>query len=146
MANPDQPAGRIAVRWLPIEALTPNPRNARIRSARQVARIADSIAALGFNVPILVDGRGGVLAGHGRLLAARRLGLNEVPTLTLDHLNEAQRRAFMIADNRLGDYVAEPTTYPSGRHDDQVGSTAQALAWAKRRLTRAEAWIEFWRP
>jgi hypothetical protein len=103
MANPDQPAGRIAVRWLPIEALTPDPRNARIHSTRQVAKIADSIAAFGFNVPILVDGRGGVLAGHGRLLAARRLGHKEVPTLTLDHLDEAGRRAFMIADNRLGE-------------------------------------------
>ena len=106
MANPDQPAGRIAVRWLPIEALTPDPRNARIHSARQVAKIADSIAAFGFNVPILVDGRGGVLAGHGRLLAARRLRLKEVPTLALDHLDEAQRRAFMIADNRLGELAA----------------------------------------
>jgi ParB-like chromosome segregation protein Spo0J len=109
MANPDQPAGRIAVRWLPIEALTPDPRNARIHSARQVARIADSIAAFGFNVPILVDGRGGVLAGHGRLLAARRLRLKEVPTLTLDHLDEAQRRAFMIADNRLGELASGTT-------------------------------------
>jgi hypothetical protein len=106
MAKRDQPAGRIAVRWLPIEALTPDPKNARVHSARQVARIADSIAAFGFNVPILVDGRGGVLAGHGRLIAARRLGLKEVPTLTLDHLDEAERRAFMIADNRLGELAS----------------------------------------
>ena len=106
MANRDQPAGRIAVRWLAIEALTPDPRNARLHSARQVARIADSIAAFGFNVPILVDGRGGVLAGHGRLIAARRLGLKQVPTLTLDHLDEAQRRAFIIADNRLGELAS----------------------------------------
>ncbi len=106
MTNRVQPAGRIAVRWLPIEALTPDPKNARVHSARQVARIADSIAAFGFNVPILVDGRGGVLAGHGRLLAAQRLKLKQVPTLTLDHLDEAERRAFMIADNRLGELAA----------------------------------------
>ena len=98
--------GCFAVRWLPVEALTPDKRNARIHSARQVARIADSIAAFGFNVPILVDEKGGVLAGHGRLLAAKRLGLREAPTITLGHLNEARRRAFVIADNRLGELAS----------------------------------------
>ena len=98
--------GPIAVRWLPVEALAPDKRNARIHSARQVARIADSIAAFGFNVPILVDEKRGVLAGHGRLLAAKRLGLREAPTITLGHLNEAQRRAFVIADNRLNELAS----------------------------------------
>jgi ParB-like nuclease domain len=98
--------GRIAVRWLPVGALTPDKRNARIHSARQVARIANSIAAFGFNVPILVDEKGGVLAGHGRLLAAKRLRLREAPTIALGHLNEAQRRAFVIADNRLGEVAS----------------------------------------
>jgi len=97
---------RIAVSFLPPEALTPNARNARVHSARQVARIADSIRAFGFNAPILIDAGGGVLAGHGRLAAARRLGLSEVPTIRLDHLTEAQRRAFMIADNRLGELAS----------------------------------------
>jgi ParB-like chromosome segregation protein Spo0J len=97
---------RIGVRWLPVEALRPDGRNARIHSDRQVARIADSIAAFGFNVPVLIDGNGGVLAGHGRVLAARRLGLQEVPTIALDHLDEAQRRAFMLADNRLGELAS----------------------------------------
>ena len=73
---------------------------------RQVARIADSIAAFGFNVPVLIDEKGGVLAGHGRVLAARRLGLKEVPTIALDHLSETQARAFMIADNRLGELAS----------------------------------------
>ena len=97
------PTGRIAVRWLPVDSLKPDPRNARVHSERQVAGIADSIAAFGFNVPLLVDRKGGVLAGHARLLAARRLGLEEVPTITLEHLDEAGRRAFMIADNRLAE-------------------------------------------
>ena len=111
MTSRNQPAARFHVRWLPVDALTPDPRNARVHSERQVARIADSIAAFGFNVPVLVDGKGGVLAGHGRLLAARRLGLEEVPTITLDHLDEARRRAFMIADNRL----AELASWDDGR-------------------------------
>ena len=97
---------RIEVRWLPVEALRPDDRNARVHVPRQVARIADSIAAFGFNVPVLVDENGGVIAGHGRALAARRLGLKEVPTIALDHLDEAQRRAFMIADNRLGELAS----------------------------------------
>jgi hypothetical protein len=96
-------AERIAVRWLPVEALRPNERNARVHSGEQVARIAQSIAAFGFNAPVLVDEKGGVLAGHGRVLAAKRLGLKEVPAIMLDHLGEAQRRAFMIADNRLAE-------------------------------------------
>ena len=85
---PRQKGERIAVRWLPLEALRLDKRNARVHSARQVARIADSIAAFGFNVPVLVDEKGGVLAGHGRVLAARRLKLKDVPTITLDHLDE----------------------------------------------------------
>ncbi len=105
-AKAERTAARFAVHWLPVEALTPDPRNARVHSARQIARIADSIAAFGFNVPVLADEKGGVLAGHGRVLAARRLGLEEVPTITLDHLTEAERRAFMFADNRLGELAS----------------------------------------
>ncbi len=99
------------VRWLPVEALTPDPRNARVHSSRQVARIADSIAAFGFNVPVLIDEKGFVLAGHGRVLAARRLGLDEVPTIALDHMTETESRAFKIADNRL----AELASWDDGR-------------------------------
>src|SRR5271166_2678199 len=97
---------RIEIRWLPVEALSPDKRNARVHAPRQVARIANSIAAFGFNVPVLIDEKGGVLAGHGRVLAARRLGLKEVPTIMLDHLSETQARAFMIADNRLGEIAS----------------------------------------
>lgn len=97
---------RIAIRWLPVDTLKPDPNNARAHSDRQVARIADSIAAFGFNSPLLVDEEGGVLAGHARLLAAKRLGLKEAPTIALPHLDEARRRAFMIADNRLAELAA----------------------------------------
>jgi ParB-like chromosome segregation protein Spo0J len=102
-ADAERTAARISVRWLPVESLTPDPENARVHGPRQIARIADSIAAFGFNVPILIDGDGAVLAGHGRVLAARRLGLSEVPTIALEHLSEPERRAFMIADNRLAE-------------------------------------------
>ena len=81
--------------------LVPYARNARTHSDAQVAQIAASIREFGFTNPILVDGERGVIAGHGRLLAARKLGMAEVPTLELSHLSAAQRRAYVIADNRL---------------------------------------------
>jgi ParB-like nuclease domain len=85
----------------PVAALIPYARNARTHSDAQVARIAASIREFGFTNPILVDGERGVIAGHGRLLAARMLGMAEVPTIELAHLTPAQRRAYVLADNRL---------------------------------------------
>jgi ParB-like chromosome segregation protein Spo0J len=86
--------------WL-LEKLIPWARNPRTHSDAQIAQIAASISAFGFNNPILVDTKAGILAGHGRLLAARKLGLKEVPVIVLDHLTEAQKRAYIIADNQL---------------------------------------------
>jgi DNA modification methylase len=85
----------------PVERLVPYARNARTHSDEQVAQIAASIVEFGFNSPILVDSNAGIVAGHGRLLAARKLGLAEVPVIVLDHLTEIQRRAYVLADNRL---------------------------------------------
>lgn len=84
-----------------LEALNPDPRNPREHSSRQIRQIARSIEAFGFNVPILVDRENKILAGHGRYLAARQLGLAEVPVIQLEHLKPEQARAFAIADNRL---------------------------------------------
>ena len=84
-----------------VEDLIPYARNARTHSEAQVAQIAASIREFGFTNPILVDGARGVIAGHGRLLAARKLGLVEVPVIELAHLSEAQKRAYILADNRL---------------------------------------------
>src|SRR5271166_2222690 len=96
----------LAVVWRRIEALRPDPANPRSHSPKQVRQLARSIATFGFNVPILVDRTLRVVAGHGRLLAARELGWREVPTILLDHLSEAKTRAFMIADNRLAESAA----------------------------------------
>jgi DNA methylase/ParB/Sulfiredoxin domain len=84
-----------------IDDLKPDPANPRRHTRKQVRQIAESIKAFGFNVPILIDRYGNIIAGHGRWLAGRELGITEVPTLCLDHLTPAQARAFMIADNRL---------------------------------------------
>ncbi len=88
--------------WL-LDKLIPFARNPRTHSDAQVAQIAASIAEFGFNNPILVDTKAGIIAGHGRLLAARKLGLTEVPVIVLDHLSEAQKRAYIIADNKLAE-------------------------------------------
>src|ERR1019366_8901304 len=92
-------ARRIEI-W-PTDRLVPYARNARTHSAEQIAQIAASILEFGFTNPILVDSMDGIVAGHGRLLAARKLGLAEVPVVVLDHLSETQRRAYILADNRL---------------------------------------------
>ena len=81
--------------------LTPYARNARTHSDEQVAQIAASIKEFGWTNPILVDADGVIIAGHGRTMAAQRLGMKEVPCLRLSHLTEAQKRAYVIADNKL---------------------------------------------
>ena len=83
-----------------IDDLKPDPANPRRHTRKQVRQIAESIKAFGFNVPILIDRDGNIIAGHGRWLSCREFGITEVPTLRLDHLTPAQARAFMIADNR----------------------------------------------
>jgi hypothetical protein len=93
----------LTVVWRRIDDLILNPGNPRAHGKRQIRRLADSIAAFGFNVPILVDRTLRVVAGHARLLACRELGRSEVPTIRLDHLGAAEIRAFMIADNRLAE-------------------------------------------
>ena len=92
---------RISIVYRAIAQLKPDPTNPRRHTQKQIRQIAESIKIFGFNVPILIDREGKVVAGHGRLHACRLLGITEVPTLCLDHLTAAQARAFMIADNRL---------------------------------------------
>ena len=84
-----------------VEFLIPYARNSRTHSESQVDKIAASIKEFGFLNPIIVDGDGGIVAGHGRLLAAKKLGMEYLPTIEADHLTDAQRRAYVIADNRL---------------------------------------------
>src|SRR5437867_7257680 len=88
------------VQW-PVERLIPFARNARTHSDEQVAQIAASIAEFGWTNPILAGADGIIIAGHARLAAARKLRMTEVPVIVLDHLTDAQRRALVLADNRL---------------------------------------------
>jgi DNA modification methylase len=86
-----------------VERLVPYAKNARTHSDEQIAQIAASIVEFGFNNPVLIDTNSGIIAGHGRLLAARKLGLEEIPVVVLDHLAETQKRAYILADNRIAE-------------------------------------------
>lgn len=88
---------------LPVEELQPYKTNARTHSKAQIRQIADSIEAFGFNNPVLIDQSKTILAGHGRVLAAKLLGMTEVPTVQLEHMNDAQKKAYILADNRLAE-------------------------------------------
>ena len=91
------------IETLAVEALRPYPRNARTHSRKQLRQIADSILKFGFNNPVLIDDRCEIIAGHGRVAAAKLLGMKEVPTVRLSHLSETDKRAYILADNKLAE-------------------------------------------
>ena len=93
----------LRVELLPVASLKPYARNPRTHSDKQINQIANSILQFGFTNPILIDSDRGVIAGHGRIKAAKLLSIGEVPTIRLDHMTEAQIRAYVIADNRLAE-------------------------------------------
>ena len=89
------------IEQLKVGDLIPYVNNSRTHSDEQVMQVASSIKEFGFTNPILIDDDGGIIAGHGRLMAAKKLGLDKVPCIRLGHLSEAQRKAYVIADNKL---------------------------------------------
>ena len=103
----------------PIDRLIPYARNSRTHSPEQVAQIAASIREFGFTNPVLIDEQGGVIAGHGRIMAAQSLGLEQVPCLILEGLSDTQKRAYVIADNKLAENA--------GWNQDLLAAEMQAL-------------------
>ena len=105
VTKPDaqMPASALSIIYRPLGDLIPYARNARTHSDDQVALIAGSIREFGFTNPVLVDGESGIIAGHGRVMAARLLGLAAVPVIELAHLSEVQKRAYVLADNKLAE-------------------------------------------
>ena len=89
------------IEMIGVDALIPYVNNARVHSDEQVTQIASSIKEFGFNVPILIDKDKGIIAGHGRLMAAKKLGHSEVPCIRIEHLTETQKKAYILADNRI---------------------------------------------
>jgi DNA modification methylase len=109
-----------AIETWPLDRLRPYARNAKTHGADQVAKIAASMAEFGWTVPVLVSSDGEVIAGHGRIMAAAQLGLTEAPVIVLDHLTEAQRRAYRIADNKLTELGAWDDALLSGELQELV--------------------------
>lgn len=93
--------GQLEVEYRALDSLIPYANNARTHSEDQVAQIAASIKEFGWTNPVLVDGDSGVIAGHGRILGARKLGIDEIPVIELSGLSDAQKRAYVLADNKL---------------------------------------------
>lgn len=91
----------LTYKLIPTADLIPYARNSRTHSEAQVTKIASSIKEFGFINPVVTDGKNGIVAGHGRVMAAQKLGLKEVPCVEAKHLTEAQKRAYVIADNRM---------------------------------------------
>jgi len=91
----------LKIAYKAVDDLIPYVNNSRTHSEEQVTQVASSIKEFGFTNPILLDGESGIIAGHGRLMAAKKLGMTEVPTIELSHLSEAQKKAYVIADNKL---------------------------------------------
>lgn len=97
--NKSWPADKVERRA--VAKLIPYAKNARIHSLQQIEQIAASIKRFGFTIPVLIDGRGNIIAGHGRVLAAKLVGLDEVPVMVAKGWSDAERRAYVIADNKL---------------------------------------------
>ena len=92
---------KLKVEWVAIDEIIPYANNAKQHPAEQVAQIAASIREFGFNDPIAIDENNTIIEGHGRLLAARKLGLEKIPVIRLGHLSEAQKKAYILAHNKL---------------------------------------------
>ena len=99
MVDGDWPADKVE-RW-PVAQLIPSARNARTHSDEQVTQLAASIEEFGWTIPVLVDEAGGIIAGHGRVMAAHRLGIEDVPVMVAAGWSDAKKRAYMLADNKL---------------------------------------------
>ena len=99
----DEELDQIRMRPMATESLTPYARNSRTHSEKQIKQIAASIKEFGFTNPILIDSDSGIIAGHGRVMAAQSMGIEEVPCIMLSHLTDRQKRAYVIADNKISD-------------------------------------------
>ena len=115
---------RPEIEMLAVDRLVHYAKNAKKHDDRQVAALAGSIREFGFTNPVLIDGQDGIIAGHGRVLAAQKLGLASVPCIRLAHLTDAQRRAYILADNRLAETGG-------GWDAAMLAAEVEAIDWAE---------------
>src|SRR5438874_5299863 len=142
--NAAQTKARLQIEYWPLDRLIPYARNARTHSPAQVAEIAGSIRAFGFSNPILVSEGADVIAGHGRLAAARKLGLAEAPVVVLRGLSDAQRRQLVLADNRIALNAGWDAEMLSLELADLsgMGADLSTLGFTTKELSRALSRVE----
>jgi ParB/Sulfiredoxin domain len=131
---------RLAVTYRAISDLIPDPRNARTHPRRQIEQLKKSIEAFGFTNPILADPEGRIIAGHGRLQAARAMGFSEVPTVILSGLSETQKRALRIADNKT--QAKSRTPAGSARVAAEIWGGARRVPAPHQRPQSTSSWKE----
>ena len=119
------PADKVERR--PIEGLVPHARNARTHAPAQVAQIAASMREWGWTNPLLIDGQGNIIAGHGRLLAAHRLGFRDVPVMVAEGWSEAKKRAYVIADNKLALSAGPPPSAVAARSNAATARSGERI-------------------
>ena len=132
----------LQIAWRPLGELIPYARNPRTHSDAQVAQIAASIREFGWTNPVLVDGANGIIAGHGRVLAARKLGLEQVPVIELAHMSEAQKRAYVLADNQLGAECRLGRGAAAARAGGSLGPRRSTSGWS---ASARASWKGCWR-
>ena len=133
-----------AVYMVAVDVLTPYDRNARKHSDQQVQQIANSIKEFGFTNPVLIDEAGRVLAGHGRLQAAQLLGMEEVPTLVVEGLTDAQKRAYTLADNKIAENAEWDLDIVGAELRDLAGNIdLEVIGWSAEEIAKLMDGPEF---
>ena len=121
---------QLNIEYLPTDKMIPYAKNARVHSKEQIKQLADSIKEFGFINPIVIDNEGGIIAGHGRVMAAKKMKLAKVPTINASHLTDEQKRLYILADNKIAEnaswddkILAAEISELSSLHDVNIGLT-----------------------
>jgi ParB-like chromosome segregation protein Spo0J len=107
----------ISFEMLPLSSIKSNPNNAREHDRKQLTKLVRSISKYGFNAPLVVDETNQLLCGHARVLAAARLGIEEIPVVRASHLSESQKRGYVLADNKLAELASWNRVFPVSNHE-----------------------------
>lgn len=144
MATEISPAMAQRLELWPLERLTPHDRNPQTHPPEQIAALRASIQRFGFNAPILVSSEEGILAGHGRLIAARELGMTTVPVVVLDHLTAEQREAYLLADNQISRLAGSDDRLLAEMLNELLagGMELQAIGFSDEELARLNDGLE----
>jgi hypothetical protein len=128
---------KLQIDYIDVSSLVDYAKNARTHSAAQVTQIANSIREFGFNNPVLIDGKGEIIAGHGRVLAAKQLNMEQVPCVMLGHLSERQKRAYVLADNK----IALNSGWDFAKLSDELSYLADVSSTCRSPASMSRSWM-----